>query len=84
MGLLIQPKVVKEARRSIPPEDWLRLRERLFDIARDPSGTHPGVGVVKGTPYFRVRHGDWRAVYRITPRGDVEVIKAGHRREIYR
>ncbi|HWK43548.1 MAG TPA: type II toxin-antitoxin system RelE/ParE family toxin [Stellaceae bacterium] len=34
---------------------------------------------------YRLRHGDWRAVYRIDAAVDVLYVeRAGHRREIYR
>jgi mRNA interferase RelE/StbE len=82
MALLIQPKAVKAAK-GIPRQDWDRLMERLGDIARNPHGKHTGVDSLGGGS-FRVRHGVWRAIYEINGRGDVEVIKVGHRREVYR
>ena len=82
MALLIQPKAVKAAK-GIPRQDWDRLMERLGDIARNPHGKHTGVdlpvGAVSGSGT-----GCGRAIYEINGRGDVEVIKVGHRREVYR
>lgn len=81
MALVIQSKAAKDAR-SLPRQDWEGLKERLERIARDPYGSHRDVKSFDGG--FRVRHGDWRAIYVINGRGDVEVVKVGHRREIYR
>ena len=83
MALLIQPKAAKTAK-DMPRQDWDRLKERLERIAQNPRGNHPNVGPVVGTHYCKVRHGDWRAIYEITDRGDVDVVKIGHRREVYR
>jgi mRNA-degrading endonuclease RelE of RelBE toxin-antitoxin system len=83
MALLIPTKVAKEARKNLPAEEWQRLKERLGRIAQDPHGRHPGVEALEGGGY-RVRQGDWRAIYDIDSRGDIEVIKVAHRREVYR
>jgi mRNA interferase RelE/StbE len=80
MALRIEPKAVKAAK-GLPRQDWDRLKERLERIARDPHGNHSDVEPYEGG--YRVRHGDWRAIYVITG-GDVVVIKVGHRREVYR
>ena len=83
MALLIPAKVTKEVRRSgMPTKDWADLNERLERIARDPHASHPDVKPLAGGGY-RVRHGDWRAIYEINDRGDVEVIKVGPRGRIY-
>jgi mRNA-degrading endonuclease RelE of RelBE toxin-antitoxin system len=82
MALVISRKVTKEIR-GIPKEDWEGLKERLERIARDPQGLHPNVERLTEGGY-RVRQGDWRAIYDIAPNGNVEVIKVGHRREVYR
>jgi mRNA-degrading endonuclease RelE of RelBE toxin-antitoxin system len=85
MAVLIQPQVVKDVAKGVPREDWQHLRARLERVAGDPYGNHPDVERVKGMQNgYRVRYGVWRAVYRITPGGDVEVIKVGHRREVWR
>jgi mRNA interferase RelE/StbE len=83
MALLIQPKVVKELA-SMPGDEWQRLRERLEVIARDPHGRHANVERMQGQDGYRVRQGNWRAIYTINAQGDVEVIRVGHRREVYR
>jgi mRNA-degrading endonuclease RelE of RelBE toxin-antitoxin system len=60
--------------------EWPRRLER---IAQDPQGNHPNVERMTEGGY-RVRQGDWRAIYDISPSGNVEVIKVRHRREVYR
>jgi mRNA-degrading endonuclease RelE of RelBE toxin-antitoxin system len=76
-------KVVKEVRRSgMPAEDWESLKERLRRIASDPLRRHPDVKPFENG--FRVRHGDWRAIYVVNEKGEVEVVRVGHRREVYR
>jgi mRNA-degrading endonuclease RelE of RelBE toxin-antitoxin system len=84
MALLIQAKAVKELK-NVPREDWESLEKRLEDIAQDPRGAHPAVRPLRGqSGHFRVRHGDWRAIYSITSAGDIEVVRVMHRREVYR
>jgi mRNA-degrading endonuclease RelE of RelBE toxin-antitoxin system len=84
MAVLIPSKAAKQIRKSgMPDEDWQDLRRRLERIARDPYASHPDVErLTDGS--FRVRHGMWRAIYVVTEDGDVEVVGAGHRREVYR
>jgi mRNA-degrading endonuclease RelE of RelBE toxin-antitoxin system len=59
------------------------MKERLERIARDPHGRHPDVEPLDGGGY-RVRQGVWRATYDIDSRGNIEVIRVAHRREVYR
>lgn len=43
-----------------------------------------GAGDVKklvGQPFYRLRHGDWRAIFQIED--DVLVVRIAHRREVY-
>jgi mRNA-degrading endonuclease RelE of RelBE toxin-antitoxin system len=83
MALRIPAKVAKQVRRSgMPAEDWKALRERLESIARDPYASRPDVKPFENG--FRVRHGSWRAIYVVGRNGDVDVVKVGHRREVYR
>lgn len=83
MALLIQPKAAKELA-QVPKDVRDRLRERLEEIAQDPYGRHPAAKRLQGGSGYSVRQGDWRAVYVINGRGDVEVIRVGNRREVYR
>jgi mRNA interferase RelE/StbE len=61
-----------------------RLRARLERIAENPLAPHIGVKPLVGRPgVFRVRQGDWRAVYSIDD-GDVIVERVGDRKVVYR
>jgi mRNA interferase RelE/StbE len=80
MKLLIQAKAAKQLAK-LPKKDSsaiLNKLRRYCDNDRD------GLDVKKlvGADMLRLRHGQWRALF--TDEGDlVEVIKVGHRREIY-
>jgi mRNA interferase RelE/StbE len=68
----------------LPRADSRRLLERLEGIASAPDAAHPGVTALSGEPgAYRVRQGDWRAVFRVED-GDVMVDRIAHRREVYR
>ena len=56
----------KEAARAIQrsPQDVARLiREKLAEIATDPFAPHPNATKLQGHPGYRLRVGDWRAIY---------------------
>lgn len=56
-----------------------RLR-RLSTNARPP-----GCEKLSGTDRYRVRQGDYRAVYEVQDQGlQVIIVKIGHRRDVYR
>ena len=83
MALIIPPHVVAQFA-AMPRGDARRLRDKLGRIADDPSGPQPGVKAMAGTPgMFRVRQGDWRAIYVIKD-GNVIVGRVGNRKEVYR
>ncbi|HEY1934784.1 MAG TPA: type II toxin-antitoxin system RelE/ParE family toxin [Acetobacteraceae bacterium] len=68
----------------MPRPDAKRLREKLGRIAADPSGSNPAAKPLVGQAgVFRVRQGDWRAVYVIED-GDLIVDRVGSRKEVYR
>lgn len=70
---------------AMPKKDRVRLEERLEAIVAAPAGRHPNVEAMQGKPTgrFRVRQGDWRAVFRIDGT-DVLVDRVGNRGEVYR
>ena len=83
MALLIPPVAFKQLA-SMPRDDAKRLMDRLERIAEAPAARHPNVSALAGAPgSFRVRQGEWRAVFSIE-RGDVIVDRVAHRREVYR
>jgi mRNA interferase RelE/StbE len=83
VGLVIPSKVFKQLA-ALPKADARRLLERLEGIAAAPDALHLGVtGLVGELGAYRVRQGDWRAIFRIEE-GDVIVDRIAHRREVYR
>jgi mRNA interferase RelE/StbE len=83
MALLIPPAVFKQLA-AVPKADARRLLARLEKIAEAPHASHPNVVQLAGEQgVFRVRQGDWRAVFSLEE-GDVIVDRVAHRREVYR
>jgi mRNA interferase RelE/StbE len=83
MGLLVPPAVFKQLA-AMPRADARRLLDRLERIAAAPGERHPGVvALVGATGSYRVRQGDWRAVFSIEDE-NVVLDRVAHRREVYR
>ncbi len=83
MALLLPPAVFKQLA-GLPKADAKRLLDRLRTIAAAPEAQHAGVTALVGEAgTFRVRQGDWRAVFTISE-GEVIVDRAAHRREVTR
>jgi mRNA interferase RelE/StbE len=56
---------------------------KLQALASEPRP--PGSTKLSGSEQYRIRQGDWRAVYEIDDeKKTVVVVKIGHRREVYR
>lgn len=83
MELLWSRAAIKDLRR-MPRPVAEAFRAALQEIAAEPFGKHPNVTALQGfKDGFRLRRGDWRAVYRldrdqkaliverVRPRGDV-------------
>ncbi len=85
MELVIQTGPAKALRR-MPKADAEALLGRLKRIAADPFGSHPYVKPVYGEPdAYRVRHGDWRALYRVDrEQRAVTVYLIDNRKDVYR
>ena len=67
----------------IPRNDLRRIKTKIQTLAHDP--TPPGCTQLVGEKLFRLRQGDWRIVYEVDhATKTVEVVKVGHRREVYR
>jgi mRNA interferase RelE/StbE len=82
MALLIPARIEKEIE-TMPEADGLRLMNRLTMIASAPHRRHPNVLPLVGKPgLYRVRQGNWRAVFRIEA-ADLIVMRVAHRREVY-
>lgn len=83
MALIIPPRVARQFA-AMPSADAKRLSDRLERIAQNPLAPQIGVKPLVGRAgVFRVRQGDWRAVYSIE-HGDVIVERIGNRKMVYR
>lgn len=83
MPLVIPADVARDLVK-LPKVDARRLVEALQTVAADLSVRQPFVTEMVGQPgTWRLRKGDWRAVYRVVE-GDVVVDRVAHRREVYR
>jgi mRNA interferase RelE/StbE len=62
----------------------LRIVKAIRALAENPRG--PGTELLAGNPRrLRIRIGDYRIVYQVDDgKAVVEVVKIGHRREVYR
>lgn len=81
--LRFKPSVAKDLR-GIPKADVRRILNRIEALRDDPR--EPGCEkLAGGAELYRVRQGAYRIVYSIhDERVVVEVIRVGHRREVYR
>jgi len=60
-----------------------RVTERIRGLAQNPRPS--GSEKLSGQDRYRIRQGDYRIVYAIDDETrTVEVVKIGHRREVYR
>jgi mRNA interferase RelE/StbE len=81
--VLIKPSALKEIE-SIPlKRDRQRIVERIERLSEDPRPT--GSKKLSGQEAYRIRQGRYRVVYTIAD-GEliVDVIRVGHRKDVYR
>jgi mRNA interferase RelE/StbE len=80
--LRVRPSVAKDLR-GIPKADVKRILARMQGLRDDPRA--PGCEKLSGAELYRVRQVAYRIVYEIhDERIVVEVIRIGHRGEVYR
>lgn len=76
----------RSARRELerlPRQEIQRLVKRIHQLASDPRPV--GCQKLSGTDFYRLRQGDYRVLYGIDDAHRlVDIIKIGHRREVYR
>jgi mRNA interferase RelE/StbE len=79
--LRVRPSVAKDLR-GIPKADVKRILVRMDGLRNDPRA--PGCEKLGGAELYRVRQGVYRIVYEIHDEWIVvEVIRVGHRGEVY-
>ena len=80
--LRVRPSVAKDLR-GIPKADAKRILARMEGLRDDPRAV--GCEKLSGAELYRVRQGAYRIVYEIHDDWIVvEVIRVGHRSEVYR
>lgn len=84
MRLIFSPAAVKALSR-LPRREASGLLAKLQQVAADPMGQYPWAKRLTDQPGFRVRQGDWRAVYRLDhDAGEMVVDRIAKRDEVYR
>ena len=77
----VQKRASKELSR-IGAGDQLRIVRAMEELGVDPRP--PGCKKLKDSPYWRIRVGDYRVIYRIEEdRLLVLVVRIGHRKDVY-
>jgi mRNA interferase RelE/StbE len=80
--LRFKQSVAKDLR-AIPPADVRRILDRIEALRDDPRA--PGCEKLSAQERYRVRQGNYRILYCVLDAEVVvEVVKVGHRREVYR
>lgn len=81
-SLLVKRSAERELRK-VPRADLQRITQRIKDLAAIPRPS--GSEKLAGQDSYRIRQGDYRIVYTVDDdQRQVEIIKIGHRREVYR
>ena len=79
----IKRSAAKEIRAIRRKKDRQRVVERIAALADDPRPS--GCTKLSGRDAYRVRQGEYRIVYTVADEVlVVEVVKVGHRRDVYR
>ena len=79
--VLILPSAQKQLSK-LPNTIATRIEDKLLELEGDPRP--PGCKKLKGRDAWRIRIGDYRAIYEINDgKLIVTVITIGHRREVY-
>ena len=81
-NLFIKRSVEKELR-GIPKADLSKVVSRIHELATNPRP--PSSQNLSGDNPYRIRQGDYRILYTIDDSNrKIEIVKIGHRREVYR
>lgn len=80
--VLIKPAAVKELE-AMPQKARRKLVTKIQGLSTEPRP--PGSEKLSGQECYRIRQGDYRAIYSIDDREpSVLVVKIGHRGDVYR
>jgi mRNA interferase RelE/StbE len=76
-------RTVEKAIARLPGDVHDRMNEAIDALADDPRP--PGCKNLGGGDGYRIRVGEWRALYRVNDRERrVDVVRVAHRRDVYR
>ena len=82
--LIFSPAAVK-ALTKLPAKDGAALMAKLQQVAADPMGQYPWAKRLTSRPGFRIRQGDWRAIYNLNfDAGKMIVEMVAKRDEVYK
>lgn len=74
---------VRQSLDKLSEKDRLVVIAALESLEQEPRPV--GVGKIRGTELWRIRKGDYRAIYYIDDREKtITVVRIGHRRDVYR
>ena len=80
--ITIKKSAAKELE-GIPKKDLRKIVKRIQSLAQNPMPY--GSQKLSAHARFRIRQGDYRIVYSVSDKNSIiDIIKVGHRREIYR
>jgi mRNA interferase RelE/StbE len=80
---VIYSKHVLKAFNQMPADDVRRIRSKFLQYVSDPSSMANNVKRLQGLEYYRLRVGDWRAIFREDGL-IVDVIKVARRDTVYK
>jgi len=74
---------VRQSLDKLPEKDHRVVITALESLEQEPRPR--GVEKIRGTELWRIRQGDYRAIYYINDREQIiTVVRIGHRRDVYR
>lgn len=74
---------VEKAIARLPGDAHARMNDAIDALADDPRP--PGCESLSGRDGYRIRVGEWRAIYRVNDsERRVDVVRVAHRRDAYR
>ncbi|WP_366556452.1 type II toxin-antitoxin system RelE family toxin [Aquibaculum sediminis] len=82
MKAVAYSKQAVRALRRMPADQARRIRDKVTGYAADPASQGNNVKALKGSPYMRLRVGDWRVI--MNDRGCVlDILRIGPRGSVY-
>ena len=74
---------VEKAIARLPEDAYQRMNDAIDALADDPRPR--GCEKLSGREGYRIRVGEWRAIYRVDDQQRrVDVVRVAHRRDVYR